>query len=397
MSTQIIALRKKFSNNRRYLQAPFTAFNLVNRKTVINRLNLNWSEQDLPEKERTKHVHRLHPYLGKFIPQLVEIFLRKYSPKCVLDPFCGSGTTLVEALSLGIDSIGCDVSSFNCLVSKVKTDKYNLELLEKEVKDIRYKLSSFCNRDLFTYEAPKTANNYLNTWFAPKALEELLFFKSLIPNYRYQDLFKVVLSRAARSARYVPHHELDFPKKPQIEPYHCRKHRRICTPVDEAFKFLDRYCLDAFIRIKYFSEIRTKATVKIYDADSRKIKLPPFDFVFTSPPYVGLIDYHEQHRYAYELLELPKREELEIGPASKGVSKEAKNRYIEGINFVWANIIKSLKDGGILAIVVGDKWGLYNAKQAGFKEIDRIKRHVNRRTGRRNSDFYEEVLIWRKL
>ena len=52
---------------------------LVTPDTPLGTLNLNWREADLPEAVRTKHVHRLHPYLGKFIPQLVEIFLRKYS------------------------------------------------------------------------------------------------------------------------------------------------------------------------------------------------------------------------------------------------------------------------------------------------------------------------------
>ena len=63
-------------------------------------LELSWSERDLPERERTKHVHRLHPYLGKFIPQLVEILLDRYVPAGgrVLDPFAGSGTTLVQSL-----------------------------------------------------------------------------------------------------------------------------------------------------------------------------------------------------------------------------------------------------------------------------------------------------------
>ncbi|MGH3032828.1 MAG: hypothetical protein ACRDNE_19090, partial [Gaiellaceae bacterium] len=41
-------------------------------------LELSWSEDELPQVERTKHVHSLHPYLGKFIPQLVEVFLRRY-------------------------------------------------------------------------------------------------------------------------------------------------------------------------------------------------------------------------------------------------------------------------------------------------------------------------------
>lgn len=94
--------------NPEYETAAFTDFRSVNRRTNLASLNLNWRERDLPERERTKHVHRLHPYLGKFVPQLVEIFLRKFTPQKVYDPFCGSGTTLVEACALGIDSIGID-------------------------------------------------------------------------------------------------------------------------------------------------------------------------------------------------------------------------------------------------------------------------------------------------
>jgi len=71
--------------------------------------DLNWalSFDQYKESETTKHVHRLHPYKGKFIPQLVEYFLDKHKDKfkkevyfkegdIVLDPFCGSGLTLVN-------------------------------------------------------------------------------------------------------------------------------------------------------------------------------------------------------------------------------------------------------------------------------------------------------------
>ena len=55
------------------------------------------------EFQRTKHVHRLHPYLGKFTPQLVEVFLKRYFTQgdTVLDTFAGSGTALIEANVLG--------------------------------------------------------------------------------------------------------------------------------------------------------------------------------------------------------------------------------------------------------------------------------------------------------
>jgi len=87
--------------------------------------DLNWalSFDHLREKDTTKHVHRLHPYKGKFIPQLVEYFIDGHTDNfkkdiyfkagdIILDPFCGSGTTLVQANEMGIHSIGIDISHF---------------------------------------------------------------------------------------------------------------------------------------------------------------------------------------------------------------------------------------------------------------------------------------------
>jgi len=381
-----------------YNSTPFISFESVTPETSLEALNLNWREKDLPERLRTKHVHRLHPYLGKFIPQLVEIFLRKYSPSYVTDPFCGSGTTLVEANALGINSLGCDISAFNCLLSKVKTDRYDTMELEREIEHIIRKMRGKSSIHPSLKDVPDTDNEYLNNWYAPKARRQLLYFLSLIPDYKYQDLLKIILSRSARSARLTTHYDLDFPKKPQTEPYYCYKHRRICKPTDDALQFLRRYCLDSLKRIKEFSKIRTDAKVDIINVDARKFNFPETDMVFTSPPYVGLIDYHRQHNYAYELLGIEQKEELEIGPAFKGKSKKAQEQYIADIGKVFANIRNSLHDDGVVAIVVNDKNKLYRnlAPKIGFVQEKSIKRHVNRRTGRRANDFYEEVLIWRK-
>lgn len=383
-----------------YQKTPLTDFSSVGPHTPIEELNLNWRERDLPEKLRTKHVHRLHPYLGKFIPQLVEIFLRKYEPTLVYDPFSGSGTTLVEANVLGIDSVGCDVSFFNCLLSQVKTQEYNLDLLKKEIYDILSNVSNLHKEGLFSppqVKELKTSNPYLNEWFAPQTIRELLYYKSLIPRYTYQDILKVILSRAARSARLTTHYDLDFPKKPQKGPYHCYKHDRMCEPVQEAYKFLSNYSIDTFWRIKEFSAARTKAKVTILYKDARTVELPKgIDCVITSPPYVGLIDYHEQHRYAYELLDIPKKEENEIGRASKGRSEEAQKEYIAGINEVFLNTRRFMKPNGVLIVVVHDLNNLYDPEKVGFREEARINRHVNRRTGRRQNAFYENVLVWRK-
>ena len=386
---------------KQYNEEPLTDFLKINQNTNLDSLNLNWREKDLPESIRTKHVHRLHPYMGKFIPQLVEIFLRKYNPKLVYDPFCGSGTTLVEAKALGIDSIGTDISIFNVLLSKIKTDDYDIDILEKEINDILSKLSEF-KKDWQSKKSKRklyvTKNQYLNDWFAEQSRNELLCYLKMIKNYKYQDLLKIILSRSARSARLVTHYDLDFPKEPQNESYKCYKHNRICTPVQEAYKFLNRYAIDTLKRVKEFNDIKTNAKIKVIHDDSRTVKLPKgIDMVFTSPPYIGLIDYHDQHKYAYELLGLKNNETREIGPAKKGSSQEAKKAYINGINDVLLHTRKYMADKGLMIIVVNDKYNLYDPSKVGFKSIGRVERHVNRRTGRRNGTFYESILIWQKI
>ncbi len=382
---------------------------LVNSKTDLDKLNLNWTEKELPESERTKHVHRLHPYLGKYIPQLVEIFLRKYfkEGQTVFDPFSGSGTTLVQANELGISSIGCDISAFNVMLTKAKTKNYNVEIVKNEIKEIielvRSKLIDTNQPELpFIPKIEglicKNESAYLKSWFAPQALNELLIFRDLISKYENQEILSVILSRSARSARLTTHFDLDFPKKPQIEPYYCYKHRRICQPTKTAFQFLQRYSFDAIKRIEQFSVLRTNASVEIIHGDSRHVNLGKIDGVITSPPYVGLIDYHEQHRYAFELLGIEDLSNQEIGPASNGASKNAKQKYQELIADVFINALKYMPTGGRLVVVAGDKHNLYPeiAKACNVIEESVIKRHVNRRTGRRSGEFYETVFIWKK-
>jgi hypothetical protein len=345
-------------------------------------LELSLSESELPERERTKHVHRLHPYLGKFVPQLAEVFLTRYAAPgdAVWDPFAGSGTTLVEANALAIHSAGCDISAFNCLLSRVKTDVYEPAELLADVVRLAAAPAPSAN------EVPNSA--YLEHWFAPQALVDLVAFRDALTSTTYPDLWRIVLSRATRSARLARHDDLDFPKEPVRSEYFCHKHRRVCRPVAGAEKFLRRYVRDAVRRVQEFGEVRTDAAVTVLHDDARRVDPPAsVDLVFTSPPYPGLIDYHEQHAYAFDLLGLARRDGDEIGRTVKG--------YCEDVAAVLARAARALRPGGRVVVVVNDSRGLYGEilEASGLRLEERMTRHVNRRTGRRNGEYYEDVLI----
>jgi hypothetical protein len=360
-------------------------------------LALSWSETELPERERTKHVHRLHPYLGKFVPQLVEALLERYVAPGghVLDPFAGSGTTLVQSLESGRDATGIDVAGFNCLLMRVKTRRHNLDAVRRDLTWAHERAAAFEPDG----RVPANASPYVRAWYTPRAAAELLHYRSLVEEVASADVLRVVLTRAARSARRTTHFDLDFPRAPQLEPYWCHKHRRTCRPVEEARRFLLRYTLDTLDRIESFASVRADDVhASVQHGDARELDLGgPFDAVVTSPPYPGLIDYHEQHRYAYELLGLDERREAELGRPARGVGRAAIRAYVDGVVDVLVSARRRLAPGAPVCVVVNDRRDLYPEilRRSELRLEERLERHVNRRTGRRSGEYFESVLVCR--
>lgn len=446
--------------------------------------DVNWelSFDVYKESDTTKHVHRLHPYKGKYIPQLVEYFLDNHTDSfkkevyfhagdIVLDPFCGSGTTLVQANELGMHAIGIDVSAYNTQIANSKIENYNLELLEKTINYITKKLQEYENtlnvagfeRELleelykfnscyfpspefkkkvynkeilereYSYEKerlflPKykalakkygisleiSETSFLDKWYFETTRKEIFFVNSIIERIKdnkTKQLLQVILSRTMRSCRATTHSDLATLIVPVYTTYYCTKHKKICKPLFSILKWWKTYSKDTISRVKQFQKLKTNTSQKCFSADSSIVNIEnclrvmgnnivdkynhnKIKGIFCSPPYVGLIDYHEQHAYAYELFGLERNDKLEIGSMQKGNTKNAQQKYVEDISSVLLNCKQYLADDYEVFIVANDKFGLYEkiAELSGMVIVDRFKRPVLNRT-ERDINAYSETIF----
>ncbi len=177
----------------RYYNANHETKEKLWKKQLGNDLNWKLSFSEYKESETTKHVHRLHPYKGKFIPQLVEYFLDQHTDdfkhkaifkagSIVLDPFCGSGTTLVQASELNLHAIGVDISAFNSFISNAKVGQYDIHHISKLSDEITQALIEF----------QRTRNNIA---FEVNLLERLKIFNAQFfpsPDFRHKVMNKQI-------------------------------------------------------------------------------------------------------------------------------------------------------------------------------------------------------------
>src|SRR5437868_3518887 len=95
------------------------------------RIRLESESWNFSDSKSGGDLHAIHPYPAKFIPEIPRRVL-EHVPipvgTVVLDPFCGAGTTLVEAQRLGIESVGVDLNPIACLLSRVKTTPLTVDL-----------------------------------------------------------------------------------------------------------------------------------------------------------------------------------------------------------------------------------------------------------------------------
>ena len=241
----------------------------------------------------TYQTHGLYVYPAKFIPQIPQFCIREFSKPhdVILDPFCGSGTTLVEALLLKRNAYGLDINPLAQLISKVKTIPLDLQQLSKECRSLDQFLSTNPASLNSTEEIPSFPN--LTYWFAPNTLQELVKLQRYIfniPDPAIQNLFRLILASIIRDISLADNDQL-HPARTKF----ARQNKPVNLSTYESFR---KALIPRLSSMESFSQFDfSDVSVQIIGEDATKINCPQkVDLAVTSPPYVNALDYVRIHK-----------------------------------------------------------------------------------------------------
>lgn len=237
-----------------------------------------WDFRKLNTKEFT---HGIHPYPGMMIPQVARELIKLYgkNSKSILDPFVGSGSTLVEAfLTDNIQTLyGFEINPLAILIAKVKTQEINL----KEVK----KYSRQLNQKYKTLKDEIIDFKNIDFWFKKNIIKELSKIRKFIfsiSNEPVRDFFLVTFSETVRKVSNQKKREFKLVK---MKPEQLKKQNPNVLNVFN--QFLEKN-IKAILEFKDHIGDHSK-DINIYMHNSTKkefsIKKNSVDLLVTSPPY----------------------------------------------------------------------------------------------------------------
>ncbi|MFH1631363.1 MAG: DNA methyltransferase [Candidatus Aenigmatarchaeota archaeon] len=238
---------------------------------------LDWAELATFTPNKNDPVYNWFYYKEGFAKELVlkmiEMFGIKNDNK-ILDPFCGSGTTLLACKQLGINSIGLDVLPISVFASEVKTRNYNSEILHENARNI---LSQRFVRKIVII------NPFMKRMFSPYAREDIIFFKEKLHEVRdlpTKNFLLLGLIKAAMRVSWV------WKDGGVLK---IKKQNSSRVPLRKMYKNV----LKSMIRGT--EEFQSKpCNTEVAQGDARNLRQfedSTFDAVITSPPYLNNIDY----------------------------------------------------------------------------------------------------------
>ena len=331
-------------------------------------------------------THYFHPYAAKFNPRIPCTLLSEFSKpgQLILDPFAGSGTTLVEAMAHGCSAVGIDIHPLAALISRVKTSL----LSQKDVKETSRianwaaavargikGISGLFDESIEIKKLPRDVPEFDNRdhWFSKEAQDDLGILRSRIfseEGRRVQDFLRVAMScvvlRASKQdseTRYKAV-ERSYKKGTAIAAF-SQKVISMLNGIEELSLW-----------------VKKGITCDVFNEDIRnedcRLDQSSCDLVLTSPPYANTYDYYLYHKQRMNWIGLDFRiaKNREIGSRLEFSSQKAPaEKYFCDMEAAFFNVAKALKKKARCVVIQGDSRiaGIY---YSGEDTIRRVAKKV---------------------
>jgi site-specific DNA-methyltransferase (cytosine-N4-specific) len=341
--------------------------------------SVNWDFDKVTGRDR---IHDIHPYPARFIPQIPREIIRLFHPgdgSAVFDPFCGSGTTLVEAIMAGKPAIGVDLHPLAILIAKTKTTP-----LESPLSLVARTIA----KDGTDNNAPIPKIPRLDHWFLPdvqQALANLIRHIQEVQDPIVQDCLKVAVSRIIVR---VSNQESDTRYAAIQKDVNSKQVYKLFL---ESATFIEQALIEAYGGFFAPSVERKLILGNILDIAPETVGRN-VGLVVTSPPYPNAYEYWLYHKYRMYWLGMDplKVRKMEIGARPNYFKKRpaTESDFEHQMSQVFHLLSQVMKPQTLACFLMGrsivhgktiDNSSLLKraAEANGFLQVARVERRIN--------------------
>jgi hypothetical protein len=314
--------------------------------------------------------HRLHalcPYFAMFPEQFVQKHLVWSKPgELILDPFCGRGTTVLEALLHHREAIGGDTNPVAVCISHAKADPPSLRELLDRIAELE---RAYTAAGINNHELPASA--FFSSCFHESTLRQIVFLRNRL-NWRRSRIDRFIAALALGSLHGESHRSEwclsnRMPRTISTKPaYSVRwwQQNGYTPPERHTFNILR-----AVATYRYESPA-PPLRGRVVASDARRLSTHVSDLkgkvslVITSPPYLDTTDYGEDQWLRLWFLGGSE------APARRRISDDrhrAATSYWKFLTEAWAGITPLLRDGAQIVIRIGGRHIDAKGAEAGLR------------------------------
>ena len=217
--------------------------------------------------------NKIHPYPAMLHPKLVDFLLDKYAQPgdVVLDPFCGSGVTLLESGVRGYESVGFDINPVALLIAKVKTLNYDIELLQQDFQKLKKDIL-----DNPIIDVPEIHN--IHYWYSQEVIENFGRIRYVLKSnhYRYSDFFITCFAYVCRKQSFTRNSEF---KRYRIQKEKIQSFQD--TNIETYFNHIQKNIQE----FTHSQQVKEKPKIILRNSENKIPQNIKYDVIITSPPY----------------------------------------------------------------------------------------------------------------